>query len=520
MLVLAVLYVPWSWVPGGDVVRVPAGDVFTPEQIERAETYSSLQRHLGWAGLAVSLLVALGLGLTELGARLAGHVRGPWWLRAGQVTLAVLALGALATLPLDLAVRSNALDYGLTTQSLGGWARDRVVALLVAWVFAAALVLVVLGSARRSPRRWPLWAGLVGATLTVLGSWVYPLTVEPLFNSFTPLPDGPLRSQILSLARTERVPVSDVLVADASRRTTTLNAYVSGFGSTRRVVLYDNLVSEVPQRETLAVVAHELGHARHHDVLLGTTFGAAGAVLGAGVLGLVLSRRRLLARARAGGPDRPEVVALLLALAAVGSLVASPVQNVVSRAVEARADRASLEATGDYVGFERLQARLATRSLSDPTPPAWTQFWFGSHPTTLERIGLAKALQDRDVTSVAGPGTASRPTPPPSRRWVGRDLTEQLTTPRCGAARSPGADPPMSRRRSCESWSPQDSSSYQQLAAMLPFDPLLSESHVSTNKPPTASPKTNTIAAMRPAIPAIRSPYSTADAPSWPRLRR
>ncbi len=192
------------------------------------------------------------------------------------------------------------------------------------------------------------------------------------------------------------MPVSDVLVADASRRTTTLNAYVSGLGSTRRVVLYDNLVRDVPQRETLVVVAHELGHAKNHDVALGTSLGAAGVLLASGLLGLVLRRRRLLARSGVLGAGDPEVVPLLLALVAVATLVASPVQNTVSRAIEARADRESLAATHDEVGFERLQEELSTRSLSDPEPPAWSQLWFGSHPTTLQRIGLARGVERVD----------------------------------------------------------------------------------------------------------------------------
>ncbi len=395
LVVLAVVLVPWAWVPGGHVAPVRGSEVFSAEQLRRAETYSGMQRHLAWASLAVSLAVALLLGLTRLGARLVRLVPGPWWTKALGGTLVVLVLGQLATLPLDLALRSNALHYGLTHQPLGGWLRDRGASLLVSWVFAGVTVLVVLVSARRSPRRWPVWAGLAGAVLTVLGSWAYPVLVEPLFNHVTPLPAGQLRSQILALADHEGVPVSNVLVADASRRTTTLNAYVSGFGSTRRLVLYDNLVDDVPQRETLVVVAHELGHARHHDVLTGTALGAVGVVLGSGLLGLLLSRRRLLRRAGVAGPGQPEAVALLLALAAVGTLLASPVQNTISRAVEARADRASLEATGDYRGFELMQARLATRSLSDPEPPWLSQFWFGSHPTTLQRIGLARALREQ-----------------------------------------------------------------------------------------------------------------------------
>ncbi len=170
---------------------------------------------------------------------------------------AILAVGELVTAPFALSLRANALDAGLTTQSLGGWLRDQAFSLLVGGAFAAVLVLLVVGTARRSPRRWPVYTALGGAVLTVLGSWSYPLVVEPLFNRFASLPESPLRSEILALARAERVPVSDVLVADASRRTTTLNAYVSGLGSTRRVVLYDNLVNDVPRRETLVIVAHQ-----------------------------------------------------------------------------------------------------------------------------------------------------------------------------------------------------------------------------------------------------------------------
>ena len=392
LTVLAALLVPWSWVPGGHVVPVRAREVFSERQISRGEAYSSLQRHLGWASLAVSLAVALLLGLTRLGARVVQGLPGPWWVRAALGAGLLTTVGAVATLPFGLRAREHALDYGLTRQSLGGWWQDQASSLLVSWVIAALVVLLVVGTARRSPRRWPLWTGVAGALLTVLGSWAYPVLVEPLFNHFAPLPAGPLRTRILELAAREHVPVSEVLVADASRRTTTLNAYVSGFGSTRRVVLYDTLVEDVPQRETLVVVAHELGHARHQDVVLGTALGAAGVLVASGLAGVVLARRVL----RRSGVDRvgePEVAALVLSLVAVGTLLASPVENSVSRAIEARADRASLTATGDYRDFERIQAGLASRSLADPEPPAWSQFWFGSHPTALERVGLARGVE-------------------------------------------------------------------------------------------------------------------------------
>ena len=195
--------------------------------------------------------------------------------------------------------------------------------------------------------------------------------VEPLFNQLHPVAGAASCARgILALAEQEKVPVSDVLVADASRRTTTLNAYVSGFGSTRRVVLYDNLVDDVPERETLVVVAHELGHARNHDVLLGTMLGATGVVFGSGLLGLLLlTRDGCWTGPGRRTPGSPRWWPLLLALMAVGTLLASPVQNTISRAVEARADRASLAGDGGLRGFERMQVQLAPRSLSDDDPP-------------------------------------------------------------------------------------------------------------------------------------------------------
>ncbi len=223
----------------------------------------------------------------------------------------------------------------------------------------------------------------------LLGSFVYPLVVEPLFNSFTPLPDGSLRSSILELADKEQVRVDDVLVADASRRTTTLNAYVSGLGGTRRVVVYDNLVNDLPEAEALSVVAHELAHARHRDVLTGSVLGAAGVLVGTGVLGLLVGR---LGRRRGVSMADPAVVPLVLALMAFGTLAASPVQSTISRQIETRADVDALRATSDPDAFVAMQRQLALRSLSDPTPPAWAQFWFGSHPTTLVRVAVARSL--------------------------------------------------------------------------------------------------------------------------------
>lgn len=390
-LVVAIAFVPWDPVPGATPSPVAADDHFSAAEIDRAEGFYRSSRLWSWSSLAVSLAVACWLGFGRRGRQLAEHTRGPWWLRVVQVVAALLVIGRVATLPFAIGLRRLLLDEGLSTSSWPAWAFDLLKGELVDIVVTAIAIVVLLGCARRWRRAWPAVAGGLLAVLVVLGSFVYPLVVEPLFNDFESLPDGELRTEILALAEVEDVGVDDVLVADASRRTTTLNAYVSGFGDTRRVVVYDTLVDDAPRDEALSVVAHELAHAKHHDVLIGTTLGAAGALMGVGLLGLVtgwLTRR--------GRPAVAEVTAvpLVLALVALGGVLTEPVQNGISRRIETRADVTALEATADRAdaaeAFIGLQVRLAQRSLADPTPPAWAHWWFGSHPTVLERIALAQ----------------------------------------------------------------------------------------------------------------------------------
>jgi STE24 endopeptidase len=397
---VAALFIPWHPVPGGTPTPVHENAVFTQAQISRAHAYSDPARHLGWASLAVSMVVTLVLGLTPLGRRLAARLRGWWWVRVVQAVVGLAVIGRLVTLPFAVIGHHRALDYGLSTEAWGLWTVDLLKGLVLTVVISSLLLLVLIGCARHFPRAWPAVAGGVLGCLVMVGSFVYPVLVEPAFNQFTPLQNGPLRTDILELADREHVHLDDVLVADASRRTTTLNAYVSGFGSTRRVVLYDNVVHDLPRGQILSIVAHELGHARHDDVLTGSVLAALGTVLGIGLLGLVLP----LVRAAPGLRD-PTVVPLVAALVAIATLAASPVNNGLSRLIETRADVASLEATRDPVTFEKMQRELDLHSLSD-NGPAWSHFWFGSHPTTLERIAIAEQLGRRmDVSPTTLPSS-------------------------------------------------------------------------------------------------------------------
>ncbi|TNM45086.1 M48 family metallopeptidase [Nocardioides albidus] len=388
-VLVAAARVPWHPVPGGLPDPVTASAVFTRAQIETGEHYALWGRIWSWSRLAVSLGVAAWLGFGARGRRLSARLRGWWWIRVVLVVLALTLVGELVTLPFGIALRQLGLEEGLVAGTWSDWALDQVKGCLVTVIGTSIAMCALVGCMRRLPRLWPAVGGLAAAGLVVLGSFAYPVVVEPVFNRFESLPDGALRAEVLALADAEGVPVDDVLIADASRRTTTLNAYVSGFGNSRRVVLYDNLVDDSPRNETLAVVAHELAHAKYDDVLTGTLLGAAGAVLGVGLLGFLLPGSR---RTR---EDEVTAVPRVLALVAIATFLSAPAQNAISRAIETRADQTALEATNAPQAFVDLQRRLALRSHADPTPPAWSQWWFGSHPTVLQRIGLANRFESR-----------------------------------------------------------------------------------------------------------------------------
>ncbi|MEU2350872.1 M48 family metallopeptidase [Modestobacter sp. NPDC049651] len=386
---------PWHLLPTppGGWTPVDPGTAFTPEQTARAEAFASALRPASLANTVISLVVAGLLGLTRAGSslarRLARPLGGGWgW----QVLLGVLALtlvGRLATLPLSVYGGVIRHRYGLSTSSWGLWARDVATNTGIDAAVSALVVLLLVLLVRRAPRTWWAWASGAAAVLVVIGSFLYPVVIEPAFNRFEPLPAGQLRTDLFALAERSGTPVQEVLVADASRRTTALNAYVSGFGSSRRIVVYDNLLDELPDDEIESIVAHELGHVAADDVLVGTLIGALGAAAGVAFLGWLLQLTPLLRRAGVESPGDPAVVGLVLFLVGAATLVSTPVQGVYSRHIEARADRHALDLTRDPDAFIAVQRRLGTANLSDPSPPGVWQWFYGTHPTTPQRIAFA-----------------------------------------------------------------------------------------------------------------------------------
>lgn len=372
---------PWHLI---DLPKPDAARDFTSAEILRQEQF----RHelLPWSTTSwvLSLLVPLVIGFSPLGRRLYDVLRLRRWYFAVPVLVLLLGLiASVVTLPTDIMAERVTRKYGLSTEAWDLWLRDRVVNWLLAAIALVAVGLGLIGLAKRWKTWWWVPSAIAGAVLVLGVSFAYPVLVEPRFNEFTSMAPGPQRDEFMQLAREDGVPVKDVLVADASKRTTTLNAYVSGFGSTRRLVVYDTLLKDAPPAQVELVVAHELGHAVEGDVLHGTLIGALGAAFAVVLLKLLLG-------ARMADPRR---TAALLALIATGTLLASPVQNLVSRKIEARADYHSLQLTKDPTDFIEMQHQLSVTNLSGLEPSRWRYWLFASHPTPPERIAMGRAWE-------------------------------------------------------------------------------------------------------------------------------
>jgi STE24 endopeptidase len=376
-----------------DPAAVDVEQYFTAFQLDRAEDFRSVQRLLGIGGLVVST-GTLALLVWRPPRRVFDRLGRRPLLGAAAAGAGISVLLVVVGLPIDAWQRSRSLDVGLATQSWPDWALDVVKSTAINAVFAAAGGLLALVLIRRFRRNWWAPAAVVIVAFGVITIWLWPVVIDPIFNDFEKLPQGPVRRDVLELANEAGVDVGEVYRVDASRRTSAANAYVVGLGHSKRVVLYDNLIAGFPRDEVRLVVAHELGHQKHHDLQRGLLWLALVAPAGT-----FLAQRLAEAFGRRYGLDDPAVkpgpivlpaVALAITLA---SLVLGSASNVLSRQVEARADAFALDLTQDPAAFVQFERRIAQRNVADPDPPWWTQALFATHPSTMDRIGIGEAWE-------------------------------------------------------------------------------------------------------------------------------
>ncbi len=367
-----------------------------PAWLARARRYR--RDRLRWllvdlaTGMAVSGL-ALALRLPVVAQKRIARWLPARWLASASAVLAYAASAWLLGLP-SRAWRDLVLEhrYGLSTQRALPWLADQLKALLLALPVEALVGQGVLAAIRRWPRRWWLALSLATAPLAALFSFLFPVVIAPRFNRYRPLEDDALAARLREQAAAAGIDVSEILVADLSRRTRKANAFFAGLGRTRRIVLGDTLLDEFAPDEIAVILAHELGHQVHRDLWRLILVSTAQVTLTAWLAHRLAERaaRRYGRQLGLARLDQPAALPLITWLGTLAGLALAPAANACSRRIERQADRFALELTGDADAFIRAMRRLAEQNLHHPDPP-WLEHWlFDSHPSIAERIAAAR----------------------------------------------------------------------------------------------------------------------------------
>lgn len=375
--------------------------VAVPEPTEQAVRLYRSGVAVWWIGQALIVLIPGAIAFSGLSARMRSLARllGRKWLPTVAIYGALyVGLNGLLLMPWTYYTGFvRPIAYGLTpkTYTFDRWISDETRMIAVAAAMAFALLWMPYLALRKMPRLWP-WAVTIGYIPVAFAvSFLLPIVVDPLFNTFGPMQDKALEARILAMADRAGIDGSRIFEADKSERTTAVNAYVKGFLGTKRIVLYDTLLAKLPERQVLFVVAHEMGH-----YVLGHVTRAivAGTI---GVLILTLSLRSLLGAtirrfgSRLGFDSPADVASLPLALA-LGNLIVligNPVGLAFSRYQEHEADRFALELTRDNHAGALSFVAIQKENKGYPRPGWLSILWRSTHPPLAERIAFCNVYR-------------------------------------------------------------------------------------------------------------------------------
>jgi STE24 endopeptidase len=388
------LIVPEAAKPGPnfDVERATQAylDVLSPAQRAKSDAYFEGGYWLELWSLLYGLGVAALLLFTGISRRMrdaAQRVTRRPFLSAWLYVVMWLLVGELLQLPLAIyAGYFREHQYGLSTLTFGGWLREGAIALAISLVLVPPLVALLYAAARKAGNRWWVWATGISFVALLLLIIIAPVVISPLFNKYTPLPSGTVRDEVLSLARANRIPATNVYVFDASKQTTRVSANVSGMLGTTRVSLNDNLLARTSLPEIRAVLGHEMGHyVLNHPMRL-TIYLTLVVGLGFFVVHRLLDAVLRRWGARWGTGDRTDPAALPAAVAIFGLFffIATPLVNTITRQAEAEADAFGMNAAREPHGFATVAMRLSTYRKLNPGP--LEEMLFYDHPSGADRV--------------------------------------------------------------------------------------------------------------------------------------
>ncbi len=377
----------------------PDAPVPVPEPDEKAMRYYRSGNVLWVAGTAWGLVIPALFLFTGFSARIrdwAAAVGRRWFFVIAVYFLLFSVILFVVDLPLSYYagyVREHA--YGLSNQSAGAWLGDQLKGLLVGMIVGVLFLWIPYLILRRSPRRWWLYCGLAAIPFMFFVMLITPIWISPIFDKFGPMKDKALEARILDLADRAGIDADRVFEVDKSKDTETVNAYVTGFLGTKRIVLWDTLVAKFDDGEVLFVMGHEMGHYVLRHVIIGVLFFSL--LVMASLYAVHRASAVLIARFKDRfGFDRLSDVGslpLLMLLFGACMLVVAPVVNGVSRMMEHEADRFGLEITQNNRDAATAFVKLQKENLGNPRPGLLYKLWRSLHPTLGDRIDFANAYR-------------------------------------------------------------------------------------------------------------------------------
>ncbi|UOF89461.1 M48 family metallopeptidase [Fodinisporobacter ferrooxydans] len=278
--------------------------------------------------------------------------------------------------------------YHLSSQTASSWLGDLLKSFGLDLITQVPLFLGVFWLIKKQPNRWWISIWVLSIPITIFLMFIQPLVVDPIFNTFQPLPDQQLKAEIISLTTKAHIPTDQIYVVNKSKQTNELNAYVTGIGSQTRVVYWDTLLHSMTKGEIVFVTAHEIGHYVLHHIYIGIVVGL---LIGYGVLWVFYRLylwivQRFKESLHIDGPHDFVALPLLLLLYSVLSFAILPVENAISRTMEHQADQYAMMLTHDKKDAIQSFQMFAKHDLQAVNPPFLVYIFLDDHPTLLQRI--------------------------------------------------------------------------------------------------------------------------------------
>jgi STE24 endopeptidase len=368
------------------------GPVAVPVITEKAQSYYNTRNFWWGFGILFGLLIPALFLFTGWSAKIrdvAQRLGKKWFFVIGIYSI----MFSLITFPIDLTFdyfSNYAVEhsFGLSNQTIGKWLQDNLTGLAIGCVISFLFLWIPYLLLKKSPQRWWLYTGLLAVPFIFLMIMVQPIWIEPMFNKFGPMKDKALETKILALAEQSGIEGSRVFEVAKSEDTKKVNAYVTGFMDTKRIVLWDTLTAKLDEKETLFVMGHEMGH-----YVLGHVWKSIAFISLIIIITLYIVHRSahwMIAKykRRFGFTELSDIASLplLILLAGIVGIITPPIINTFTRYNEHEADRFALELTKNNRSAATAFVKLQQENLGNPRPGWFVKLWRGSHPSLAERI--------------------------------------------------------------------------------------------------------------------------------------